>query len=240
MPAAAFFDLDNTVVRGSSLFPFAWEMLRRGRVTVPELAQFAWLNARFVATRTESVSGRDFVLAKALELVKDQRVADVLDLCRDIAPAIVRTRTNLAVTAEVRRHRDMGAQTWLVTASPLELAEEIAELLGMTGALGTRAESVEGVYTGRLVGDVLHGARKAEALTVLAAVEEIDLAHCWAYSDSLNDLPMLSLVGHATVVNANRRLDQVARRNGWRVMRASDRQAPRVHDPSPAVPSTRP
>ena len=55
MPAAAFFDLDNTVVRGSSLFPFAWEMLRRGRVTVPELAQFAWLNARFVATRTESV-----------------------------------------------------------------------------------------------------------------------------------------------------------------------------------------
>lgn len=240
MTTAAFFDLDNTVVRGSSLFPFAYALVRHGRISVTELAHFGWLNARFVATRTESASGREFVLSKALELVAGQRVEDVLSLCRDIAPSIVRKRTNIAVTTEIRRHRDNGDQTWLVTASPVELAVEIAHLLGMTGALGTKAASADGVYTGRLVGDVLHGVRKAEALTALAAVEEIDLADCSAYSDSLNDLPMLSLVGRATVVNANARLRQVAHKNGWRILDASARPVSPARRRSLAAPSTRP
>lgn len=215
---AAFFDLDNTVVRGSSLFPFAWALVREGRIGVGELARFGLMNARFVRTRTESIHDRDAVVAKALALVDGQRVEDVTELCDRIVPGIVRTRTNLAVVSEIRRHRADGHQTWLVTASPVELAEAMAARLGMTGALGTQAESVDGTYTGRLTGDVLHGSHKADALAALAVVEGLDPMRCSAYSDSINDLPMLSMMGSSTVVNPNKQLRSIAVRRGWRVI----------------------
>lgn len=220
MAAAAFFDLDNTVVRGSSLFPFAWALVRRGWITPVEAAHFAWLNARFIVTRTESASGRDFVMARALALVAGRPTADVMDLCRQIVPGIMASRINPAVVSRIRRHQAAGDQTWLVTASPRELAAEIAASLGMSGALGTTAATASGRYTGRLTGDVLHGARKADAIAALAAVEGLDLADCSAYSDSMNDLPMLAMVGHATVVNPNTQLAQVARKNGWGLLDA--------------------
>lgn len=232
---AAFFDLDNTVVRGSSLFPFAWALVRDRRIGVGELARFGLMNARFVTTRTESIHDRDAVVAKALALVEGQRVEDVATLCDRIVPDIVRTRTNLAVVAEIRRHRAAGHQTWLVTASPVELAEAVAARLGMTGALGTQAEAVDGTYTGRLVGGVLHGQRKAAAISTLALVEGLDPMRCSAYSDSINDLPMLVMMGSATVVNPNKQLRSIAVRNGWRVIDRPYAVAPLVSS-TPAAP----
>ena len=88
-------------------------------------------------------------------------------------------------------HLDQGQRVWLVTAAPIEIAQIIARRLGLTGAMGTVAEHVDGVYTGRLVGDMLHGPAKAEAIKALAARESLDLGRCSAYSDSYNDLPML-------------------------------------------------
>lgn len=215
---AAFFDLDNTLVRGSSLIPFAYAMVREGRISTSEVVRFAWMNARFVARRTESTGHRDQVLAKALSLVQGVPSQTVEDLCKRIVPGLVRTRTNTRVVAEVRGHRASGHQTWLVTASPVELAEAIAVTLGMTGALGTRARVRDGVYTGDLDGDVLHGPRKASAVSALAEERGLDLRACHAYSDSVNDLPLLTLVGHATVVNPNRELLRMARANDWRVI----------------------
>ena len=98
-------------------------------------------------------------------------------------------------------HLDAGQQVWLVTATPYELAATIAKRLGLTGALGTVAESVDGVFTGRLVGDILHGAGKAHAVRSLAIREGLNLQRCTAYSDSFNDVPMLSLVGTAVAIN---------------------------------------
>lgn len=95
---------------------------------------------------------------------------------------------------------------WLVTATPYELAEIIARRLGLTGALGTVAESVDGVFTGRLVGDILHGLGKAHAVRSLAIREGLNLRRCTAYSDSINDVPMLSLVGTAVAVNPDGKL----------------------------------
>lgn len=227
MTNAAFFDLDNTVVRGSSLLPFAWRLVRSGRVSSSEMFRFASMNARFVRTRTESASGRDYVVRRALSLAAGQEVADIQRLCDEIVPAIVRRRLNPVVCAEIRRHQCMGDQTWLVTASPLELAERIAQELGMTGAMGTQAERVAGVYSGELAGSILHGQKKADAVSTLAAVEDLDLARCAAFSDSINDLPLLVLVGRPTVVNANRRLRQIARRNGWQVLDGARRIAVR-------------
>ena len=114
-------------------------------------------------------------------------------------------------------HLDRGQRVWLVTAAPIEIASIIARRLGLTGALGTVPEHESGVYTGRLVGELLHGPAKAEAVTALAAREGLDLARCTAYSDSYNDLPMLSMVGDACAINPDARLRAHAREMGWRV-----------------------
>src|SRR5213078_2451576 len=112
---------------------------------------------------------------------------------------------------------DAGQRVWLVTAAPMELARVIAGRLGLTGALGTVAEVQDGAYTGRLVGDLLHGPAKADAIHALAAAEGLDLARCSAYSDSVNDTPMLSTVGHAVAVNPDSALRREARRRGWEI-----------------------
>jgi phosphoserine phosphatase len=114
-------------------------------------------------------------------------------------------------------HLDQGQRVWLVTAAPIEIATIIARRLGLTGAMGTVSEHVDGVYTGLLVGDLLHGPAKAEAIKALAAREGLDLAACSAYSDSYNDLPMLSLVGDPIVINPDARLRAHARAQGWRI-----------------------
>lgn len=223
---AAFFDLDNTVVRGSSLLPFAWQLVRTGHVSTSEMFRFASMNARFVSTRTESATGRDYVMTRALALAAGQKVSDVERLCDVVVPRIVRKRLNPVVAAEIRRHKREGHQTWLVTASPTELAARIAKELDMTGAMGTQAERIAGVYSGELAGPIMHGRHKADAVSVLAAVEDLDLARCAAFSDSINDLPLLALVGRPSVVNANRRLRQIALRNGWQVLGPSGRVTP--------------
>jgi phosphoserine phosphatase len=105
----------------------------------------------------------------------------------------------------------------VVTATPYELAEIIAKRLGLTGALGTVAESVDGVFTGRLVGDILHGLGKAHAVRALAAREGLNLKRCTAYSDSFNDVPMLSLVGTAVAINPDGDLRELAREKGWEI-----------------------
>jgi phosphoserine phosphatase len=106
---------------------------------------------------------------------------------------------------------------WLVSAAPIELATVIARRIGLTGALGTVSEIEDGTYTGRLVGAPLHGPAKAEAVRALATREGLDLARCAAYSDSANDVPMLSLVGHPVAVNPDSTLRRHARSMGWDV-----------------------
>ena len=114
-------------------------------------------------------------------------------------------------------HLDRGQRVWLVTATPVELAAIIAARLGLTGALGTVSEIEDGVYTGRLVGSALHGKAKADAVRALAEREGLDLVRCTAYSDSANDVPMLSAVGRAVAVNPDGTLRKHARAVGWEI-----------------------
>jgi phosphoserine phosphatase len=116
------------------------------------------------------------------------------------------------------------------------VAEVIADRLGLTGALGTVAEDVDGVYTGRLVGQPMHGPAKAEAVRALAAREGLDLQRCSAYSDSANDIPLLSLVGNPCAINPDGTLRAHARQNGWRVRDyRTGRKAARLAVPVAAV-----
>src|SRR5215470_17228140 len=147
--AGAFFDVDNTLMRGAE-------------------------NAGHIDAAREA----------ALAFVAGHKVSDIVALCEEIYDEAMANRIWEGTRELAQRHLEAGQRVWLVTATPVELASIIARRLGFTGALGTVAETVDGVYTGRLVGGLLHGPAKAAAIEALAAREGLDLSRCAAYSDS--------------------------------------------------------
>jgi HAD superfamily phosphoserine phosphatase-like hydrolase len=152
-----------------------------------------------------------------LAFVAGKKVTDVVALGEEIYDETMADKIWSGTLALARAHLAAGRRVWLVTATPQELAEIIADRLGLTGALGTVAETIDGRYTGLLVGDVLHGEAKAHAVQELAAREGLDLGQCSAYSDSINDIPMLSLVGTAVAVNPDSALRAEAGDRGWEI-----------------------
>ena len=216
-PSAAFFDVDNTLLRGASIFHLARGLYRRDFFATRDLARFGWQQIRFRVVGSEDPEHMDAAREAALTFVKGHRVEELVSLGEEIFDEIMAAKIWPGTRALARMHLDAGQQVWLVTATPVEIATVIAERLGLTGALGTVSETVEGVYTGRLVSEPLHGPAKAEAVAALAAREGLDLSRCSAYSDSANDIPMLSLVGDPCAVNPDSRLRAHAKRNGWRI-----------------------
>ncbi|MBA9001445.1 MULTISPECIES: HAD family hydrolase [Thermomonospora] len=213
--AAAFFDVDNTMMRGASIYYFARGLAARKLFTLRDLAMFAWGQAAFRLRGTENAEHIGTAKEAALAFVAGQKVEDLVRLSEEIYDEVMADRIWSGTRALALQHLDAGQQVWLVTATPVEVARIIAARLGLTGALGTVAETRDGVYTGRLVGNLLHGPAKAEAVRALAQREGLDLARCSAYSDSLNDLPMLNAVGHPHAVNPDPRLREHAKTHGW-------------------------
>lgn len=215
--AAAFFDVDNTMMMGASIYHFAKGLAARRFFTAKDLGSFGWHQLKFRVAGVESSQTMSRAREAGLAFVAGRRVAELVDLGEDIYDETMAERIWSGTRALAQRHLDLGQRVWLVTATPVELADIIARRLGLTGALGTVAEVDNGFYTGRLVGEPLHGPAKAEAVRALAAREALDLARCTAYSDSYNDLPMLSTVGVAVAVNPDADLRAVAREQGWQV-----------------------
>ncbi|MBV2354961.1 HAD-IB family hydrolase [Streptomyces sp. J2-1] len=215
--AAAFFDLDNTVMQGAALFHFGRGLYKRKFFETRELAKFAWQQAWFRLAGVEDPEHMQEARDSALSIVKGHRVAELQSIGEEIYDEYMADRIWPGTRALAQAHLDAGQKVWLVTAAPVEIATVIARRLGLTGALGTVAESVGGVYTGRLVGEPLHGPAKAEAVRALAAAEGLDLTRCAAYSDSHNDIPMLSLVGHPYAINPDAKLRRHAREKDWRL-----------------------
>ncbi len=214
---AAFFDVDNTIMRGASLFHFAVGLARHHFFSGREILGFATKQMKFVLSGSEDLEDMASATEAALSFVEGRRVDDLLALAEDIFDEALTDKLIPGTLALAQGHLDAGQQVWLVTATPVELAQLIARRLGLTGALGTVAEVQDGVYTGRLLGSPLHGLAKAEAIRALAQREGLDLARCSAYSDSSNDIPMLSTVGTAVAVNPDSTLRAHARDNGWHV-----------------------
>ncbi|HEY5836225.1 HAD family hydrolase [Streptomyces sp.] len=215
--AAAFFDLDNTVMQGAALFHFGRGLYKRKFFDKRDLLRFAWQQMYFRMAGHEDPEHMQDARDSALSIVKGHRVEELMSIGEEIYDEYMAGKIWPGTRALAQAHLDAGQRVWLVTAAPVETATIIARRLGLTGALGTVAESVGGVYTGRLVGEPLHGPAKAEAVRALAAAEDLDLSRCAAYSDSHNDVPMLSLVGHPYAVNPDSRLRKHARAQGWRL-----------------------
>jgi HAD superfamily hydrolase (TIGR01490 family) len=215
--SAAFFDVDNTVMQGASIFHLARGLYRREFFSTRDILGAAWKQAYFRFAGVEDPEHVAEARASALAFIAGHTVEELEALGEEIFDEAMAHRIWPGTRALAQLHLDQGQRVWLVTAAPIEIASIIARRLGLTGALGTVSEHTDGVYTGRLVGEMLHGPAKAEAVLSLAEREGLDLARCSAYSDSYNDLPMLSLVGDPVVINPDARLREHARAQGWRI-----------------------
>jgi HAD superfamily hydrolase (TIGR01490 family) len=215
--SAAFFDVDNTVMQGASIFHLARGLHKREFFTTREILGAAWKQAYFRVVGVEDPDHVADARASALSFIAGHTVAELEELGEEIFDENMAHRIWPGTRALAQLHLDQGQRVWLVTAAPIEIATIIARRLGLTGALGTVAEHVDGIYTGQLVGEMLHGSAKAVAITELAQRFGLDLARCSAYSDSFNDLPMLDAVGDPCAINPDSRLREHARAQGWRI-----------------------
>lgn len=211
---AAFFDVDNTLMKGASLFHVARKMYQKRAFTLGEATGFAWKQAKFIL-RGENMSDVHSVQDAAQKLAAGITVDFVRQLGEEVFDEMIVSKIWPGTKALTQEHLQSGRQVWLVTATPVEVAGVIASRLKLTGALGTVAEAEDGVYTGRIVGDILHGPAKGQAVRDLAEWENLDLSRSWAYSDSYNDIPLLTAVGNPVAINPDARLRRHARENNW-------------------------
>lgn len=216
--AAAFFDLDKTLMAGSSGMQFARIATRHGIVGRRQLASWAVEHLRYRLRGTTDARTNE-VLKVARELIAGVPVRSVERMNPEVMAAIL-PRVYPQMLDEVYAHQDAGRATFIVSAAGNGVVEPLAAVLGMDGGIGTSYEiGEEGTFTGRLDGPFVYGPGKVEAMEAFAAEHGIDLAESFAYSDSVSDLPMLRAVGHPVVVNPDPPLAELAREEGWQTMR---------------------
>jgi HAD superfamily hydrolase (TIGR01490 family) len=215
---AAFFDLDRTLMEGSSAFQFGRAAYRAGLMSRRQLLADGWANVRFRlrgSTDADTRALRDRISGS----MEGVRVRDLerlgVGVLAGVLPRLYPQMLDIA-----HEHQDAGRRVYIVTAASAELAEMLAHVLAFDGAIGSRfSEVVDGVYTGRPVGLFIYRTGKAQAIEKLAGEQGIDLASSYAYSDSESDLPMLEAVGHPVAVNPDRELSRIARERGWAILR---------------------
>jgi HAD superfamily hydrolase (TIGR01490 family) len=216
--AAAFFDLDKTLMAGSSGMQFARVATRQGIIGRRQLASWGveHLRYRLRGTTDERTSE---VLKVARELITGVPEKAIARMEPEVMAEIL-PRVFPQMLDEVHAHQDAGRPTFIVSAAGNGIVESLARVLGMEGGIGTRYEvDGEGNFTGRLDGPFVYGPGKVEAMQRFADRHEIDLETSYAYSDSLSDLPMLRAVGNPVAVNPDPPLAEIAKAEGWQTMR---------------------
>jgi HAD superfamily hydrolase (TIGR01490 family) len=215
-PSAAFFDLDRTLISGSSAFTLAVQARKAGLIPNLEFARDAAGAVTFKLMGASDDTTNE-VRQRILKAVSGMRQSDLQALNVEVLPRLL-----AKLRPEARRlldqHRHAGRDTYIVSAAPQEIVEPLAHSLGMTSGIGTRSRVVDGKYTGELDGPFCYGEGKVEAITETANWNGYELDQCYAYSDSASDLPMLEAVGHPVAVNPDGKLERHARRNGWPIV----------------------
>ena len=215
--SAAFFDLDNTMVRGSTLYFLGRAMYQRGFFTKGDISRFVVANVRFRLTGTEKPEVIARFQKAAQDFIGGHDVKEIYAIGESVydefvSPALIQGTIDIA-----KQHLADGQEVWLVTAAPEDMAKLIADSLGFTGAIGSKAEIKDGKYTGKTIGKILHGSEKAIAITNLAKEQGYDLSQCHAYSDSFNDVPLLLAVGNPHAINPDARLRIKALAENWQM-----------------------
>ncbi|HEY6963178.1 MAG TPA: HAD family hydrolase [Gaiellaceae bacterium] len=214
--SAAFFDLDRTVIKRSSVLALAGSFRRAGLISRWGLVKSALWQVLFVARGASAETVRA-AAEDGMKILDGFSVEEMRRLVGDAMEPVLRPLVYDEPLHLVRRHRERGERVYIVSATLQEIVEHIADDLGFDGAIGSTCEIVDGRYTGRSL-RAAHGAGKADALRELAADEGIDLAASTAYSDSHSDIPFLEAVGHPVAANPDNKLRRIARERGWPVV----------------------
>ena len=212
---AAFFDVDNTLIKGSTIFFLSRGMYQRGFFSKKEIATFMLANLRYRLTGQENPDEINKFRESAQSFVNGHKVEEIMQVGSDVYDKFVSPRLWAGSIELANQHKNNGDEVWLVTAAPQQMAELIADRLGFTGALGTIAETKDGVFTGKMVGSMLHGKSKADAVKELANSRGINLKDSFAYSDSHHDIPLFSIVGKPQAINPDTLLQIKAHRDSW-------------------------
>lgn len=216
-PVIVFVDVDNTLVRGATIYMFGIEAWKSGLIKWHHVVPALFQQRNFIR-KGETTKRVKSTRERAQSLVAGHRVTDFEKVAeaawrRSIAPKVFPE-----MIERINFHKSQGHQVWLLTASPQALASVMARDLALAGAMGTALEEKEGAFTGEIDGELLHGPLKAETAAAHAQASQVDLAHCYAYSDSVADIPLLTSVGHPIVVNPDHALLSHATANGWPVI----------------------
>lgn len=220
-PSAAFFDLDRTLISGSSAFTLAIQARRAGMIPTTEFVRDSWgaITFKLFGSSDDTTAA---VRQRILKAVTGMPQSDLQALNAEVLPRLL-DKLRPEARRLLDRHRHAGRDTFIVSAAPQEIVEPLAHSLGMTSGIGTRSVVVDGVYTGELAGPFCYGEGKVEAISELAVWNGYELDQCYAYSDSASDLPMLEAVGHPVAVNPDGKLERHARRHGWPIVIFSER-----------------
>ena len=216
--AAAFFDLDRTLIAGSSGLPWARAAARAGLISRGQMLRWGLEGLRF-RLRGSTDQATEKLLGEIKEVFNGTSAREIARLAPQVLVGVL-PRIYPEMLEEVYAHQDAGRPTFIVSAAGDELVQLLARILYMDGGIGTAYEVTDdGMFTGELGGPFIYGEGKVEAMRAFAADHDIDLATSYAYSDSVSDLPMLKAVGNPVVVNPDEELTRIAREQGWRVMR---------------------
>jgi len=216
--SAAFFDLDKTLMAGSSGMVFARVASRHGFVARRQLVRWGRDHLRY-RLRGASDEQTNAVVDVARRIFAEIPERDIDRMAPELLAGIL-PRIYPQMLDEVHAHQDAGRATFIVSAAGNGVVEQLAHVLGMDGGIGTKYEvDPAGEFTGRFDGPFVYGAGKVEAMEAFAASHGIALEDSYAYSDSISDLPMLEAVGHPVAVNPDPALAAIAKREGWQAMR---------------------
>jgi HAD superfamily hydrolase (TIGR01490 family) len=215
---AAFFDLDRTLISGSSGLPWARAAAKAGLISRRQMARWG-VDALKFRLRGSTDEATERLLAEIKEVFQGTSARQIARMAPEVLVGVL-PRIYPEMLEEVYAHQDAGRPTFIVSAAGDELVQLLARILYMDGGIGTSYEVGEdGMFTGELGGAFMYGEGKVEAMREFAAAHDIDLGASYAYSDSVSDLPMLRAVGTPVVVNPDEELTRIARAEGWRVMR---------------------
>jgi HAD superfamily hydrolase (TIGR01490 family) len=215
--SAAFFDLDRTLMAGSSGYHFVRAAYERGMISRRRMAGDAWEAVKFRLFGSTD-AGTDRVRARLGAYIEGVPVRDLQRLAPRVLSGVL-PRLYPQMLEVAYDHQDAGRAVYICTAASQEMAGMLSYVLGFDGGVGSRSEIQDGVYTGREGGIFTYREGKAQAVGELAASQGIDLMQSYAYSDSESDVPLLRAVGHPVAVNPDAALARIAREEGWEILR---------------------
>ncbi len=231
--AAAFFDLDRTLISRPTPVALAGSFRRRGLLRKRDLVRATLWQLVF---KLPGVDGTRRAAVEGMSLLRGLPVVTLQELLGDAMEDVLRPLLYADPLELLERHRERGERTYIVSASLQEIVQHVARDLGFDGAFGSTCEIVDDVYTGVSLRPC-YGQHKADAVRELATREGIDLARSTGYSDSHSDLAFLETVGKPIAINPDRRLRRIAESRGWPIVRFEKLlRVPVVGGPTATIP----